>query len=238
MNTSNTLSVHLSRREIIAGWIFFPIYLIFLSTVIVLILTTAGVDLRTPEAQANANLLYGVVSFVAVCIIFHRFLIRNLGNLARRFWGYIQAVILSFVIYWAGTTLVGMVVSLLQPELTNINNDVIVHMAQSNYRAMLLYTVALAPVIEETLFRGLIFSCLHRRHRILAYAVSAVAFSALHIVGYIGLDSLWNLALCFLEYLPAGIALGWAYERADSIWAPITLHIIINAISMLTLQVL
>ena len=124
----------------------------------------------------------------------------------------------------------------LYPGLRNANNDSITTMAGVDYRAMLLYTVALAPVTEESLFRGLIFSSIHKKHRILAYAVSALAFAALHIVGYLGTVPAWQLGLSLLQYLPAGIALAWVYERADSIWASIVLHMAINALSMLALQ--
>ena len=34
-----------------------------------------------------------------------------------------------------------------------------------------------------------------------------------------------------LAYVPAGIALGWTYEKSNTIWGPILLHMAINAIS-------
>ena len=89
---------------------------------------------------------------------------------------------------------------------------------------------------EESLFRGLIFSSIHKKRRILAYTISALAFAALHVVGYLGTVPAWQLGLSLLQYLPAGIALAWAYERADSIWASIVLHMAINALSMLALR--
>jgi membrane protease YdiL (CAAX protease family) len=35
-----------------------------------------------------------------------------------------------------------------------------------------------------------------------------------------------------VQYLPAGLALAWAYEKADTIWAPILMHMTINQISI------
>ena len=35
---------------------------------------------------------------------------------------------------------------------------------------------------------------------------------------------------------PAGIALGWTYEKANTIWAPICLHMIINALAFGVMQ--
>jgi len=236
MNQSNSLSVHLKRREAIAGWIYLPFYLFLLSLILSMVMIALDIDLMDATAQADLNLLYGVINFIIVCLIFHRFLILNLSNVVRRFWGFIQAVILGFVLYWVGTTAIGMLVTWLSPEMTNHNNEAVEMLAGSNYRAMLLYTVALAPVIEESLFRGLIFSSLHRTSRIAAYIVSTLAFAALHVAGFIGTAPWLDLVLSLLQYLPAGIAMGWAYERADSIWAPIAIHVIVNAIAMLALQ--
>ena len=40
-----------------------------------------------------------------------------------------------------------------------------------------------------------------------------------------------SVLLAALQYIPAGIALGWTYEKSNTIWAPILLHMTINAIS-------
>ena len=236
MNQKNVLSVRLTRAESIAGWIYLPCYLLLLSLLLGFVLALLGYDLNSSVAQARINLLYGLINFIAIAIIFHRFLIANLSNIPRRFWGFLQAIILGFALYWAATAAINGLLQWLYPGLRNANNDSITTMAGVDYRAMLLYTVALAPVTEESLFRGLIFSSIHKKHRILAYAVSALAFAALHIVGYLGTVPAWQLGLSLLQYLPAGIALAWVYERAVSIWASIVLHMAINALSMLALQ--
>ena len=181
MNRSNSLSVQLKRWESIVGWIYLPFYLFLLSVILTVILMIMGQDIMDPVVQSDMNLLYGIINFIIVCLIFHRFLILNLGNVARHFWGYVQAVILGFVMYWVGTTAIGMLLMWLAPELTNYNNEAIEMMAGSNLRAMVIYTVALAPIIEECLFRGLIFSTLHRKTRIGAYIVSTLTFAALHM---------------------------------------------------------
>lgn len=238
MNQSNSLSVHLTRRESIAGWIYLPFYLFGLSLILGIVLAALGYTELDAQLETRLNVLYGTINFVLVCLIFHRFLIRNLGNVARRFWGYVQAVILGYVLYFVGTTLVGMLITWLSPELVNHNNEAIASMAETDYHSMMIYTVALAPIVEETLFRGLIFSTLHRRSRIGAYLVATLSFAAIHVAAFLGTAPWTELALSFLQYLPAGIALGWSYERADSIWAPITVHVIVNAISMLMLPVI
>ena len=102
---------------------------------------------------------------------------------------------------------------------------------------MLLCTVILVPTAEETIYRGLLFAPLYRKNRVLAYIVSMCVFSFVHLINYIGYADLLTLGLCFLQYLPAGFALAWAYARADSICAPILMHTQINLMSMLVMPV-
>ena len=82
----------------------------------------------------------------------------------------------------------------------------------------------------------MVFGGLYNRRPVMAYVLSTVCFSAIHVVGYIGLFSWDILALCFLQYLPAGIALGWAWTQSGSILAPVAMHILINAIGILAMR--
>ena len=93
-----------------------------------------------------------------------------------------------------------------------------------------MVTVLLVPVAEEALYRGLLFQGFQRKSRLLAYCLSTLIFAGLHVVGYIGSADLITLCLCFAQYLPAGITLAWAYEKADTIAAPMLMHMIINLI--------
>ena len=85
-----------------------------------------------------------------------------------------------------------------------------------------------APIVEEALFRGLFFAPLYRKVPILAYVVSTVLFSAIHVVGAIGTLDALSILLCFIQYLPAGIALGFVYQRTGNIIGPMLLHFMIN----------
>ena len=109
-------------------------------------------------------------------------------------------------------------------------------MVQENFALLTIGTVVLVPITEELLFRGLIFRGIYNRSHFWAYAISAVAFSLPHVVGYIGFYDPLLLLLCFVQYLPAGLCLGWAYARADSIFAPTLMHMIINLIGMLAMR--
>ena len=93
--------------------------------------------------------------------------------------------------------------------------------------------VFLGPFIFEPLFRGIIFGAIRKKNRTLAYAVSIFAFSAYYVLplAVSGLD--WKVAFFAVQQIPAGFALARTYERTNSIWPPIFLHMIVNAMTLL-----
>ena len=235
MQARRQLTVSLSRPERIAGWIYLPIYLVGLSLVLGLVFTLLGYDITQSDITARLNLIYGLINFAAIVVIFHRYLTESLLPVARRPFWFIGHIALGFVIYYFGTLIVTMLLTMVEPEIQNANNESIAVMAEADLRTMVVFTVLLAPIVEETLFRGLIFSTLHRRSRLLAYGVSMAAFALIHVLGFVGVYPLGQLCLSFLQYLPAGFALAWIYERTDTIWTSIAAHMLVNALSMLAM---
>ena len=145
---------------------------------------------------------------------------------------FLQAAVLGFAFYYALSWALGLVFSFLRISVSNPNDGYVAQLAGANFRLIAVGTILLAPMVEETLFRGLIFGNLHQKSRFLAYALSALAFSAIHVWGYVGQVGWTATLLCALQYLPAGVALGWTYEKADTIWAPILVHSMVNAVGM------
>lgn len=85
--------------------------------------------------------------------------------------------------------------------------------------------VVVAPILEEIVFRGIIFAGFASRwHPVLAAVISSLAFAFLH--GQV------NVAIyTFL----LGLALCWLYQKSGSIWPGILLHFANNLIAFLLL---
>lgn len=232
MNNKKRLSIALTTGEKWLGWLYMPIYLAFLSVILMAAFELLGWDMESTQGKARLNGVFFLVNFLAAVLIFHKFLWKNFHNIGKRFWGFVQAVILGFVMYYAGLYLINLLLKLVAPDMSNLNDESIVTLFRASKWIMLPGTVLLAPVAEECFVRGLVFGGLHRRSRVLAYIASTLLFSFMHVGGYIGTAPWWQLGLCFLQYVPAGIALAWAYEKADSLFAPILMHCIINALSL------
>ena len=226
------LSVGFTKSELILGWIYMVLQLLALP----LLFNICNMLLGSPLNMAELNFCFFCVNFLCATVIFRKYLIGNLKAFFARPWRGLSAVAIGFVGYWAISFVVSMIIVMVYPAFSNVNDDTIGGMVQENFALMTIGTVVLVPITEELLFRGLIFRGIYNRSHFWAYAISAVAFSLPHVVGYIGFYDPLLLLLCFVQYLPAGLCLGWAYARADSIFAPTLMHMIINLIGMLAMR--
>ena len=63
-----------------------------------------------------------------------------------------------------------------------------------------------------------------------------VSTDAAHVLGYVGNADFVTLAVCFVQYVPAGLILAWAYARSGSLWVSILIHTAANFVSMLIMR--
>ena len=204
---SNSMSSRLTRFETIAGWLYLPFYLIILN----LLLQLANEKLSLGMSALTINIAYFAINLAATLLIFHGFLRQS--YFGGSFWNFVQAVVLGFALYYAGTWVLQFALTKLAPGFTIYNNETVGSLISDNEYIMMAVTIILAPVIEETLVSTL----MHNWQYFLLYPAGKVLLSC-------------------IPYLPASVALAWTYEKAGTIWAPITLHALINALSFGLLQ--
>ncbi len=222
----------LSKPQHIWGFIYLPLHIFVLP----LLLAMLAYYLPSGLDEASVQIIYYAFGF-AFCLICMWKYLRNafdilLDNKARNF----TAVLFSYVIY----TVLGLAVSalllwVLGDEVLNPNNEAVTDMANSSYGVVLGLAVFIAPIVEETLFRGVLFGSLVKKNRALAFAASIVAFGVYHIWQYALVSMDWRTLIYALQYIPAGYAFAWLYEKTSCIWLPIFLHMGINMFSLFAL---
>lgn len=201
-----------------AGWVWLALQFTVLPQLVGLL----GLD------GGTSNLLFHAISTLAVAVIFRRTLEENLRReTGRRFW---LVCVQALTGYYAAGQLLSLLIWQLAPEFLNRNDQVLLGMKG---HWLLLTTVVLAPVNEECLFRGLIFSRLRQRSRFWGYCLSSLLFGLIHVLGYLGQYTPVEFALALLQYLPAGLILAWSQERTQTLTTPILIHATINAISLI-----
>lgn len=212
------------------------IYIVLQVFILPLVLVVINNLLPRPLSAAALNFVCFAINFICVTAIFHRYLIDSFKIFLQSPGGILRTCLKGFGLYWLCSILVNLLVIYLDPEFSNVNDENIAALSDQSFPLIAIGTVALVPVVEETLYRGVVFGQLYKKCPVIAYLVSVAVFAALHVFGYIGFYAPFRLFLCFLQYIPAGIFLAWTYVKADTIWAPIFIHMTVNLIGMLAMQ--
>jgi membrane protease YdiL (CAAX protease family) len=223
------MTLTLTKNEGRWGWFFLAAQFLLIPTLVAAVCPTLGI-----RTEADLNLCCFFLEACLGAFLFRELLRHSLRSCAGR-WGRILLTALEgFGLYFLVSTAVLWLILLLRPDFSNINDAGVNALIDQRPLLMSLGVVFAAPLAEECLFRGWIFTGLARKSIPLAYCVTALTFSAAHIVGYIGIYDLKTLGLCFLQYLGPSLVLCRTCRKADSLMAPLLLHIFINTIALFT----
>lgn len=179
---------------------------------------------------AEANVLYYAVLFTLSLFIFWDFLKKDflalLNWLPENLVAVAVALLLSGGLY--------AVMSLLPFP---VRDPISLQYAQEFQAApapTLTLILLLIPVVEETIYRGLIYGSLRPYSRGLAMGFCIVLYALSQVWQYaLDLSDPRYLLLTVL-YLPMSAALTWCYERGGSVWSCVVLHGGFNGVILAT----
>lgn len=234
------------RGELIAGYIWWGMFLIGTELVVFFALGLCGYDLdklnSDPKSYAILNLVVSLVNMTALLLIFHRFLgeqfIRLRVRGLRTVTDLLLGVLVAIAAIYVAAELSSIVLAIFRvTEESNPNQEAVESVIIAKPWIGILMVCVCAPITEELLNRGLVFNPLCRVNRGLAYAASMLVFSGIHVVGSLGTVPIGVSLSNLIIYCAPGFALCWIYDRSRTIWSSILLHAIYNGF-MLLLQML
>ena len=226
------LSVPPTKRQRLWGLIYLAATQLILPHVLVWTVRLLSINLTLGQF----NGIYIGTNCIVALLIFRTLLWKELRRCAGRIGKLLAYTVLGFLLYWIANLYVSFTIGMLLPDFTNVNDATIEAMAIQDYWIIAVCTVVLAPISEELLYRGALFAGLYNRNRFLAYFLSMLLFSAVHVVDYIGMYPIGTLLVCLLQYFPAAFCLCWIYVRADSILPPILIHATLNFFAFLSMR--
>jgi membrane protease YdiL (CAAX protease family) len=224
----------LAKGEAAAGFFYLPLHILVLPLLIPLAAT------YFPSlTEGQSNLIYYGIGVLFLGLFFLPYLRRQFDALLDRPLDALVALagafLLDLILSYAAAYLIYF---LYGDAAVNPNNENLFPYVGKDFSIIRALAIYIAPVLEETLFRGVLFGSLRRRNRLLAYAVSVILFSLYHVWQYAAAGMDPTLLGYALQYIPVSIALCWCFERSGSLWAPIALHIGINALAFAALPYL
>lgn len=218
----------MSRASRIMGWCYLPVHVFLLP----LMLSVYAVVSENGLSDRMINVLYYSIGAVYVLVFFMRYLRADFDTLLDHklssFFSLLSGYFVDILLSYAALAVLELFVS----SSSNPNQEAIDALAQTDYSTMIGLTVFLAPLVEETLFRGVVFGTLREKNRFLAYAVSILLFSLYHVWQYALAFQDASLLIYMIQYVPVSFVLAWLYDQSGSIWLPVIFHMAINAMAI------
>lgn len=224
----------LTKTETALGWCYFWIHFLVFPILFGLLVQywPDGLD------EVTGNVVYFAIGFVFCLIALHGLLRRDYDTLSDGLGRCALTVLMALGLDYILSMIVAAVIMLVQDSTASPNNELITELAGQNPGAMRAIAVFIAPVVEETLFRGVVFGSLRRKSRALAYVVSIALFSLYHVWQYAVVFGDARLLLWAVQYIPVSAALAWSYERTGTVWTSIFVHMIINSMAFAVMNML
>lgn len=224
-------TAYMSPGEQIAGTVFFVIYLLVLPFAAGPLFRLAADLLGTHIDPGFQNALYYYILFAVTVVIFHGFLGRTTRQLADNLGVACKTLVVGLVALYGLNELVYRLTRLVSAAQTNLNDVSISAQIDDAPHMTVLIVVFLAPFVEETLFRGLVFGNLRSKSRAVAYLVSCLLFALLHVWQFAVVNRDLTYFLLMIQYLVPGLVLAWVYDHSGTLWTSIGLHAAANALS-------
>jgi CAAX amino terminal protease family. len=222
---SSTQPLRLSEK--IAGLIYLPLH-IFVLPIFMGIFSQVSPGTLTDIQREAAYFLCGVIF---VIVFFRDFLRRGfdvfMDNKLRSLMSITSTYFINIILTYGSLSVAMIFFGDFQiPEELNP-----ALMSKSGILVLAGLGIFAASLVDEVIFRGVVFGVLRSKNRVLAYVVSILLFTVYHTWQIWVIMPDMSVLIYTMQFIPLGYTLVLCYERSGSIWAPVFSQMIMNALA-------
>lgn len=227
----------LNYKGVLVGLALFPFYIYLFPKAFAFIIGKFEEATGYVVSGSLVNLYYYIFLIFIVALFFGKFLINSFKSIkgsAKWYW-WIAAPILGVMADYTGNLISRIITTLLVKRTESVNQATVTEFFDEQPLVVFIMAVILAPIVEETFFRAVLFKPLAKKKHLIipAYIISAIGFGALHVASNaIEMGDITELML-IVDYIPAAIILAVVYKKLNNIWGSILTHSLINASALL-----
>ncbi len=196
----------------------------------VAILTFDRLNVQSDTAVALAMLVAYMATTILLCVLLRKELVKETKVFKQSKWKFLGLGIGGWIVGFIVTIALGMIVLAINTALgkdeMSVNQESINDSIKNSAVIMAFSVIVFGPIVEELIFRKIIFAGLYQKNIVLAYAVSSLFFGAMHV--FSGGD--W---VFLITYAGMGVMFAAAYHYSKNIYVPIIMHMIHNGFSFL-----
>lgn len=190
-------------------------------------------------------LFYGIF-FGATLVVFRRFLLSSAQVPLTPFLTVIKYALLGYALAFLANLLTNDLLFYFfsryfyydetGPHFLNLCKTALEALASENFPLTAAAIIIFVPMVEEVLYRGLVFGNLVQKNLPLAYLISTLLYCLVLVLPILGQASPDYIILSFIQYIPVNLMFCWIYTRTETILTPVLAHMVMNGLSILTLR--
>lgn len=116
--------------------------------------------------------------------------------------------------------------------ITNSNEESLEKASRNGiFTLFVLAVIFLGPIVEELIYRYLLFRFFRRYNIVIAHTLTSIVFAFMHFANDFVKYLDFSLMLNMLPYMFMSLGLSISYEKTKSLVYPIMMHMTINAIA-------
>lgn len=235
------VDIFLKERENAWGFIFIlPAYMYYIPTLLqyaILFYYGGTIDQNNVLFLSTViNCAIGGITTIFILLTMKKFMKDNFKRFKEK---WLKDLLWTFTIGYALTYLCSLVGMMLQIAIlgdvanqNSANQDLFVALQTISPIIMFMTSVIFAPIVEEVIFRGLIFNNLYKKNVYVAHLVSSLLFGFLHVYSFI-LQGEFIQFVYMIPYVIMGLSFSYAYHKRGNIIVPILLHAFSNCIAFI-----
>ncbi len=203
------------------------------SAIIQFMILELNISMTYAAANAYLNLMVDGAMLIIVFLMLKDSMIQQIKEFFSHISEHIlEALVLGPVLIY-GANIVGSLLVLAFGGASDSENQVLVESLLDAYPVIMSFcTVVLAPILEEMIFRGILFSWAYEYNPKLAHIISAFLFGFVHVMSSVLAGDLSEMIQIF-PYIFTGLVLSYLYEKHNNICVPIGAHAMNNLISII-----
>ena len=195
----------------------------------------------TDELAANAllNLTFEGTLFLILVVMLGGLLKQSFADLKKHGFGnFFRWTVLCYFAFMGVNIATSLITMLFTGEMADPQNqEAVIELVSVSPVIMFLTAAILGPIVEELIFRGIIFRTIRPLGKIPAILISAIAFGFAHVSAYVFAGDFRELLNIF-PYLGMGLSFGIIYELRKNMLLNMLIHIIQNTLSILLILLL
>jgi membrane protease YdiL (CAAX protease family) len=201
--------------------------------ILFVILSVFGIDSWLYDGKADT--IYSIIMLVVSIYFTKDLLLRSINELADNPGKVFKTIITTLPMMLLGSIVLNYLITTFTGQAEAQNQTEIIGLFEQAPYLIIIQALLYAPIVEEIMFRGLVFGGLSKKSMVFAVIVSSSLFGLAHVYNSILSGNFADLWF-FPTYALLGYFLNRAYIKSGSIVSSMALHFLNNAIGLLAIS--